>query len=523
MFLFRDPNDKLSTRIGLIYYLVGRKMDLLSSDLIRPLKNAENHFVEVLLTDFKLSKRERGSELQVKFDDNTPTIWTSQARYSIKRSIPDFDNQVTKYQKVISDFLLRPKDKPFKFRDKNFPFRYASGGTLPILRIGNNEYYCLFYREIFPIGWNIANGGCDNRFELLYPIDTIERELREELMIVDVKKRKRYVFSGDENKPFDHPSFAVARKFWRELPKLKDLPSYKETPILLKWLEGPDYLVVQQQKDNPRTIQGCFLNINAEDFGIEVDKVAKIHLDENAILMDGEITGNRLVNSVIGLFEVSRFNREFIGGRNEFYPDYFFYNADSWDVDQLESKIALYMDKIGDLRAENEKIDYASCSNKFALCPVTKKILARYLSLQSEKQHKGNDFDIFISFGGDDAESALKLFEYLRRKNYRVFLSTESIIDPDFSKTIDDALDSARCLIAVGTKPENLMKNWPGYEYRAFHNDILSGRKKDAKLISFISDFDPLDLPLPLRKYQVVMFNKTKIETGLKDLTKFIV
>lgn len=65
----------------------------------------------------------------------------------------------------------------FLHNDENFPFRYASGGTLPILRMEGQGYYCFFYRDIFPIGWNIANGGCCTREELLNPQMTIEREL----------------------------------------------------------------------------------------------------------------------------------------------------------------------------------------------------------------------------------------------------------------------------------------------------------------------------------------------------------
>jgi hypothetical protein len=45
------------------------------------------------------------------------------------------------------------------FKDPLFPFRYASGGVLPILRIGRKEFFCFFYRDIDPVGWNIANGG----------------------------------------------------------------------------------------------------------------------------------------------------------------------------------------------------------------------------------------------------------------------------------------------------------------------------------------------------------------------------
>ena len=498
-------------------------LDYYSSNSIRKFKEAEQQFLEVLISDFELSKRGRGSELKIKFDDNTPTIWTRDGQNAAQQLVPDFDRKAAYYQGKLDSFLFKPKDKPLIFSEKNkFPFRYASGGTLPILRIGSKDYYSLFYRSIFPIGWNIANGGCDNRFELLNPPDTIERELREELFIVDVTNKRRYVFAGDEGKPFDHPSFAAARRFWKKNPILKDLDSFAETPILLKWLHGPDYLTVQHGDSEARTIKDCFLNINAEDFGIELDKVANIHLDEDAILLDGEIIGNTLQNTMVGLFEVDRLNRELFEGKGEYFPDYFFYDAKRGEVEQLQEKIAACVNNLRFLRTEREITDYQNSNKKFDLCPVTKRIIKRYFSLPSEKPPKKGNFDVFISYGSDDVTYAKKVFDYLTDKDYRSFLSSEVNTNPDWLKAINDALDSAWCLVVVGTKIENLTRNYVNFEYCSFFIDMMNDRKKDAKLLSFISKLDHRDLPLPLRKYEIVKFTENKIDEGLNELVRFI-
>jgi len=62
-----------------------------------------------------------------------------------------------------------------------------------VIRCNDRDYYCLFYREIAPVGWNIANGGAESVAELLDPLATIERELREELIIVEPAAGHRYV------------------------------------------------------------------------------------------------------------------------------------------------------------------------------------------------------------------------------------------------------------------------------------------------------------------------------------------
>ena len=48
--------------------------------LVRPLGQAQNEFVQVLLTRFELKRREVGLALDVAFDYDTPTIWTRRGK-----------------------------------------------------------------------------------------------------------------------------------------------------------------------------------------------------------------------------------------------------------------------------------------------------------------------------------------------------------------------------------------------------------------------------------------------------------
>jgi hypothetical protein len=496
-------------------------MDMFSSSkLIRPLGIAENHFLEVLISNFSLIRKGQGSELNIMFNDDTPAIWTREAKYDVKKMIPDFELKASEYQERMDAFLLKSEGDTYYFDDPDFPFRYASGGTLPVLRINRKEYYCLFYREISPIGWNIANGGCDNRIELLNPIDAIERELREELIIVDLEKRRRYSFAGDIGKPLDHPQFAVARRYWKKRFNRLDFTLLEEFPITLKWLGGPDYLTVQMANNDLRTIKGCFLNINADDFGIEVDKIAKINLDENAILLDGETRGDQLVNRVIGLFEVNRLNQDIIEGKTEFFPDYFFWDTKQYDVTELTHITNdHFLSYIATLNTPQEIKHYELCDKKFNLCPVTRRIIKRYISLDTAIPLIGHGpYDVFISFGGEDIISAQKVFEFFRQKCIKPFFSSETLGDPDYHRAIDDALDSVKCLVAVGTNPDNLRRPYVEYECRVFHNNMLSGLNPNAKIISFISGFKPLYLPLPLRSYQAIVYDPLNMDAGLEKL-----
>jgi len=437
---------------------------------------------------------------------------------------PDFQKRASRYQKELDAFLLESKGAAYEFNDPTFRFRYASGGALPVLRFGREEYYCLFYRDIFPIGWNIANGGCDNKNELLNPSDTVERELREELIIIDPRREKRYVFEGDAGKPLDHYDFAVARRLWQERFPSLDFPRFKELVIPLKWLNGPDYLTVKYADESPRTITGHFLNINAEDFGMEIDKIAKVSLDEDVVLLSGEIVGNHLHNGPIGLFDVDRLNQQVREGQTDFIPDRFFYEARLCDGKDLQRVISdKFLPYINLFRSPEEKEWYETSKNRFDLCPVTRRIIERYLRLHIKAaRFTPGPFEVFISFGKDDRDIARRVFKYLKSKNMRVFFSEETISHPDFLRVIDAALDSARCLIGVATKPDNLETPWVGYESRSFHNDILNGRKPSAKVISFISGFKPVDLPRPFRSYEAITYDPDKLEVGIQELIRYI-
>jgi hypothetical protein len=209
-------------------------------DLIRPLHAAEDRFLQVLLKEFRLTRRKNshngGAQLSIRFDDFTPAIWNTEGRRHLLQTHDGGKRR--QYQEELDDFLLTGKHQ-YSFDDPEFVFRYGSGGTLPIITLAGRKpfksYFCLIYREVFPIGWNIANGGCDNRTELLDPEMTIERELREELIIADFDGDTRYVFPGDAPKPPDHPAHTVARRLWSEKHNIMDLTSLKTRNVEIAW------------------------------------------------------------------------------------------------------------------------------------------------------------------------------------------------------------------------------------------------------------------------------------------------
>jgi hypothetical protein len=513
-------------------------LDLLTarSGLITPFEFASGLFLQVLVNRFsmKRNKTSNGVRLEIKFDQDTPAIWSRQAKNDIRMLLPNFEEKAAKYQKILDDFLIYNKSnktETFLFNEKNFCFRYASAGTLPILRMDKTDYYCLFYRDIFPIGWNIANGACDTFQELLDPIVALERELREELIIVDLKKGKRYVFNWDAGKPFDMPEFGMARKLWQAQFSNIGFQNFDEIEIPLKWVDGPDSVTVKYARNPLKRVTGCFLNINGYDFGIEIDKITKINVDKDITILDGEVLSGQLLNRIIGLFPVEELNQSKIENEKHFVPDKFFYNGALYQGKKLKSIVnGKFLPHVFNLRDETDILYYKNAKYKYDLCPVTRRIILRYMTThkprvkrksQAKKTLRKPKFDVFISFHSKDKHIARKVYEFLQSKaNMQIFFSEENY-DADYSRIIDEALESAKNLIVIGSKPDYLNENYPCYEWRAFHHMILNGRKENANLVSFIS-FHKKKLPLRLSLYQAISFEKNTMEPSLSDLAKYL-
>jgi hypothetical protein len=126
--------------------------------------------------------------------------------------------------------------------------------------------------------------------------------------------------------------------------------------------------------------------------------------------------------------------------------------------------------------------------------------------------------DVFLSFAKEDVALAHQVYETLSHTMGRsVFFSERSIQHADFARAIDDALDQAQCLVAVGSQPEFLAKPYVAYECRSFHLDVMRARKPPL-IYSLVDGIDHAYLPLPLRTYQSMDVRKGGLEPILQAL-----
>jgi len=502
-------------------------MDFFSTDLVRPLALAENVFLEVLLSDFKLRRRpgDAGVEFEVSFRTDTPAVWNREGRLAVRKSMgAHFDAACHQYQERLEAILLDGKAETFSPGDPEFLWRWASAGTLPVVNMDERSYYCLFYRDIFPLGWNIANGACDTRAELLDPLQALERELGEELVVANPTKRLRYVLKPGEDQALDRPEFGNFRRLWRQQFPTLDLLNFKPEGLAFKLENGPDDVIVRID-DETRRLSGCFVNINAIDFGIELDRIARIAVVKDAVFCDGEASATRVLNRPVGLFDTKELQEQVAAGQHTFIPNRLFHGGQALDGKEIGTVLTRLSTDMREWRTPAEIAAFETAPQRLDLCPVTRNIVRRHAAYLAQSRPGRTTaepkprYGVFVSFGEPDEAAARKVFQFIKNEfDCDVFFAPETLPKHPglWNEAIYSALKDASCFVSVATAAEHLERSWPRFEMLAFHQLHMDNER--AQMISFISEFSPCLLPLPLRLYQAVPWPKDRIQEGLDQL-----
>lgn len=174
------------------------------------------------------------------------------------------------------------------------PLRWASGGVLPVVEWRNRTWLALFFRDIEPIGLNIANGASESPVEWLKLDQLMLREFGEELLVLADEK------PDYEHMPylFDDPQISInVNRFASqhiEMRKQHDgmwIPGLGTQRIPIRRAQTPYEACVTDRHGHEWRTKDVLFSINPGEFGIEVVSVQRMHLPEKCQLLDGEIAG----------------------------------------------------------------------------------------------------------------------------------------------------------------------------------------------------------------------------------------
>lgn len=124
---------------------------------------------------------------------------------------------------------------------------------------------------------------------------------------------------------------------------------------------------------------------------------------------------------------------------------------------------------------------------------------------------KEEPFDIFIcykesdEYGGRTVDSVIAqdIYDALTQKGYKVFfarITLEDKLGSAYEPYIFAALNSAKIMLVVGTRPENFNAVWVKNEWSRYLSLIEQGQKKS--LIPCYRDMTPYDMPAEFRSLQ---------------------
>ena len=169
-------------------------------------------------------------------------------------------------------------------------------------------------------------------------------------------------------------------------------------------------------------------------------------------------------------------------------------------------------------------LEYSDAEARSIIVEAAKKIntiQARILEIS----RKEPPYDIFICYKESaedgsrtqDSIYAQDLYYQLQKSNYRVFFARktlESKLGAEYEPIIYAALNSAKVMVVLGTKPEHFQAVWVRNEWSRF---LKMANGADKVIIPAYRDFSPYELPAELANFQSQDMNKIGFMQDLTD------
>lgn len=169
-------------------------------------------------------------------------------------------------------------------------------------------------------------------------------------------------------------------------------------------------------------------------------------------------------------------------------------------------------------------IEYSDSEAKSIIMEAAKKINAIQARIL-EISRKEPPYDIFICYKESaedgsrtqDSIYAQDLYYQLKKSNYKVFFARktlESKLGSEYEPIIYAALNSAKVMVVLGTRPENFNAVWVRNEWSRF---LKMANGTDKVIIPAYRDFSPYELPAELANFQSQDMNKIGFMQDLTD------
>jgi hypothetical protein len=252
--------------------------------------------------------RKSGGELEVTVDRRgvQDAVYNTAGKNRLCREVLHGDRleMARRLDGDIHLYLLEASDGSwFEIPTSEIPLRWASGGVLPVVSWRGGVWSPFFFRDIPPVGWNIAVGSTEAEAELIRPVSFGLREFVEETIVLPLApgrgrelaaKTFPYIMR-DDGEQFREALDSVNRHLHiRSREDHLKLPPFPEGEV-------PHERAIETSSSPTRTrlrirsvdgevevsdVQICF---NLLELGIEVVSIVRYALAEDDYILDGEM------------------------------------------------------------------------------------------------------------------------------------------------------------------------------------------------------------------------------------------
>ena len=291
--------------------------------------------IAVLQSPLTICRRNGGTTLEIDLRNQRYAIYDNIGkRYLTSRFVPELQADRTQKCRVESAEItafLRSKTASGTQRTTIPGLRWASGGALPIVTYDSRDWFCLFHRDIGPLGWNLANGGSEFADEWVNLRHLIYREMTEEVVVCDGIPTGGAVLNH-YRLDFDHNWFPKKRTPADELCTRHHELRRRVDDIEIQWnqihrrIQPIDHTSHKVHVIDD-VVHGVFatgpaddtddilIAVNPFELGVEVIRLIRFDLQPGEYILDGEVVrsrfGDYLARRPVGLVSVDFLKNRF--------------------------------------------------------------------------------------------------------------------------------------------------------------------------------------------------------------------
>lgn len=281
--------------------------------------------------------------------------------------------------------------------------------------------------------------------------------------------------------------------------------TYEEVAEILKHQQASSELVDEYigHPENPAALLAEIINLEKSLFAIKIEKmdiVKSQKYEEAAAIRDKEMT-----------------LKELVAGKKQ---DWVLLYNKSLSVNSLYQQIHL-LNTEKQLAFTQEKRELAQqfhtllFSLEYDLFKSNETAANFNISAETKKKNTPGGYDIFLSKKDTDILLAQPLYDFLTSKGLNVFLSEESLKrtgNSNFMEEIDKALDEAKHLIILCSKPEFFHSPYVKAEWTTFLNEKRAGRKSGNIICLISSSINVNEVPISIRSFEVIRIENNYLE-----------